>query len=207
MPVHFKICGVTCVEDADLALAVGASAIGLNLVPTSPRAVDVEVARSIAAHIGDRALSVLVVADQSIERMKELLRFTGARCLQLHGDEGPDVVAGVLPHAYKAIRVGAPSDVERAASYPGEHVLADAKVAGKLGGTGATFDWSLVAPLARTRKVTLAGGLHAGNVGEAITVVRPFCVDVASGVEADGVPRGKDRAKLEAFAVAVRGAG
>jgi phosphoribosylanthranilate isomerase len=203
--VHFKICGITNLEDADAALEVGASSIGVNLVPGSPRVVDVEVARRIAGHVGRNALTVLVVADLSVEEMRELLRATGARCLQLHGNESPDTVGRLMPHAYKAVRVGSAADAAHAAEYPGEHLLVDAKVTGKLGGTGQTCDWSLVEPLARKRKLTVAGGLTASNVAQAIARVRPFCVDVASGVEVDGNPRRKDKSKLVAFAHAVAG--
>jgi phosphoribosylanthranilate isomerase len=203
MSVHLKICGITNVEDADLALEAGASAIGVNLVPGSPRLVDVEVATRISAHVGRNALTVLVVANLDVDVMRELLRTTGARCLQLHGDETESVVGRLLPHAYKAVRIGSSADVARAAEYPGLHLLVDAKVAGKLGGSGQTLDWSLVEPLARKRKLTLAGGLTARNVADAIDRVRPFCVDVASGVEMDGNPRRKDRDKVMAFARAV----
>jgi hypothetical protein len=78
--------------------------------------------------------------------MRELLRATGARCLQLHGNESPDTVGRLMPHAYKAVRVGSAADAAHAAEYPGEHLLVDAKVTGKLGGTGHTCDWSLVEP-------------------------------------------------------------
>jgi len=203
MAVHFKICGITNVEDAELALELGASAIGVNLIPASPRAVDIETARRIAAHVGKNALSVLVVADLGFQQMKDILRVTGAGCLQLHGEESTEVVARLLPHAYKAVRVGSAADVARAREYPGEHILLDAKVAGKLGGTGQKLDWSLVAPLARIRKLTLAGGLDPSNVAQAIAMVMPFCVDVASGVEVDGNPRKKDREKLTLFSRAV----
>jgi phosphoribosylanthranilate isomerase len=201
--VHFKICGVTSLEDADAALEVGASSVGVNLVPGSPRVVDLDMARRIAAHVGRNALTVLVVADLGVDEMRELLRVTGARCLQLHGSETADVVGRLMPHAYKAVRVGSAEDAAYAAEFPGEHLLVDAKVPGKLGGTGRTLDWALVEPLARRRKLTVAGGLTAENVGNAIAAVRPFCVDVASGVEVAGNPRRKDRAKLAAFAQAV----
>ncbi|HKQ71778.1 MAG TPA: phosphoribosylanthranilate isomerase [Polyangiaceae bacterium] len=202
--VHFKICGITSLEDADLSIAAGASAIGLNLVPSSPRFIDVGLAKRLTQHVGTRALVVLVVADLSFQEMLALRQATGAKCLQLHGGESNDVLAGLLPHAYKAVRVGSPADVESARRFSGEHLLVDAKVPGKLGGTGHTVDFSLVAPLARGRKLTLAGGLHPGNVADAIAKVRPFCVDVASGVEVEGTPRRKDKAKLRAFGAAVR---
>jgi phosphoribosylanthranilate isomerase len=204
--VHIKICGITNSADADAAIAVGASAIGINLVPSSPRVVELELAKQLVEHIAGRALTVLVVADLELARMQALLARTGAGCLQLHGDELPEVLAQLLPHAYKAVRVGGQLDVEHARSYPGEHLLVDARVAGALGGTGHCVDWELVLPLARERKLTLAGGLTPANVAQAIRTVAPFCVDVASGVEERGQPRRKDPAKLRAFAEAVAGA-
>ena len=202
--MNFKICGITSIDDANLAIEVGASAIGLNLIAQSPRYVDLTTARRLVEHIDGRSLTVLVVADQTVEQMRVLLAETGARCLQLHGDEPPAVLEPLLPHAYKALRVGDAADVERASSYPGEHLLVDAKVAGQLGGTGKTLDWALVRPLARARKLTLAGGLTPDNVADAIAQLGPFCVDVASGVEPAGEPRRKDPAKVRAFARAVR---
>jgi phosphoribosylanthranilate isomerase len=197
--VHAKICGITNVEDAELSVAEGASAIGLNFVESSPRAIDVETARRIVERVGMRTLTVLVVADRGADELRTLLRATGARCLQLSGDESPELVSELLPHAYKGLRIGSADDASRAALFPGEHLLVDAKVEGKLGGTGQTVDWALVAPLARVRKLTLAGGLRPNNVADAIRAVRPFCVDVASGVEREGDPRRKDPEKVRAF--------
>jgi len=197
--VHAKICGITNVEDAELVVAEGASAIGLNFVDSSPRAIDVETARRIVERVGARTLTVLVVADRGADELRALLRATGARCLQLSGDESRELVSELLPHAYKGVRIGSADDVSRAALFPGDHLLVDAKVEGKLGGTGQTVDWALVAPLARARKLTLAGGLRPNNVAEAIRAVRPFCVDVASGVEREGDPRRKDPEKVRAF--------
>jgi phosphoribosylanthranilate isomerase len=202
-PVHIKICGITSIEDADRCLAIGASAIGCNLIPSSVRVIDVEMARRIVEHVGERALVVLVVADLGVTEMRELVRRTGARCLQLHGDEPPEVVGDLLPHAYKAMRIGSPADVVTALAFPGEHLLADAKVPGKLGGTGQLADWDLCRPIARQRRLTLAGGLTPDNVRRAIERVRPYCVDVASGVEVAGSPRRKDPDKLLAFRRAV----
>lgn len=176
-----------------MCVDAGVSAIGLNFVPSSKRVVDVATGRAISDFIhaantstGRRVQVVGVVADRSEEDLRQLVDATGIDCLQLHGDETPDLVARFLPHAYKAIRIAGAADVERAESFPGEHVLADAFVPGTLGGTGAVFDWTLVRALARTRKLTLAGGLTPANVAEAVRIVRPFCVDVASGVESQG---------------------
>jgi phosphoribosylanthranilate isomerase len=118
-------------------------------------------------------------------------------CLQLHGNESADVLHALLPHAYKALRIADEADVAEAARFGGEHLLADAKVTGQLGGTGTTFDWSLVATLTRARKLTLAGGLTPDNVADAVRAVRPYCVDVASGVES--APGVKDEAKVRLF--------
>lgn len=209
--VHVKICGVRTPADATTSVLLGARAIGVNFVPSSPRCVDVDAARRIARAAHDltvgglgnaRVIVVGVVANLPLEAMRELLRDAELDCLQLHGDESTETLAALLPHAYKAVRIGNASDVERARAVPGEYLLVDAKVEGALGGTGASFDWSLVASLARERRLTLAGGLDPSNVERAVRELRPYCVDVASGVEsAAGV---KDPAKIKAFIEAAR---
>jgi phosphoribosylanthranilate isomerase len=201
---RIKICGVTSPEQAVACVEAGADSVGVNFVPSSVRRVDVETAASIARAVGPRALVVGVVAGMTVEAMRALRDATGAGCLQLHGDESPDQVTALLPHAYKAVRVATAADVERAETMPGEYVLVDAKVDGALGGTGHAFDWSLVVELASRRRLVLAGGLTPDNVTRAIEGVRPWCVDVASGVES--APGVKDPAKVRAFVQAVRAA-
>ena len=156
---HVKICGVTTVDDALMCVELGASAIGLNFVRESPRRITAERARQISRAVGDRALVVGVIAGLDVDDARTLVSDAGLGCLQLHGDETPETLAGLLPHAYKALRVASIADVARAADYAGEYLLVDAKVDGALGGTGHTFDWSLVTDLAAARKLTLAGGL------------------------------------------------
>lgn len=202
--MHVKICGVTNADDAALCVDAGASAIGLNFIPSSPRCIDVARAREIVRSVGDRALVVGVVADLDVDAMRRLRDDAELGCLQLHGSERPDALAQLLPHAYKALRVADARDVDAAATFPGEHILVDAKVSGALGGTGTTFDWTLVRQLAKTRKLTLAGGLTADNVAAAVGIVHPYCVDVSSGVEA-GKPGVKDIARVRAFIAAARG--
>jgi phosphoribosylanthranilate isomerase len=182
--VHVKICGVTTVSDALACAELGASAIGLNFVPGSPRRVTEERAREISRALAPtKVLVVGVVADLDVETMRSLVRDAELGCLQLHGSETPETLAPLLPHAYKAIRIATAADVEQARRFGGDYLLADAKVAGALGGTGETFDWSLVKELARERRLALAGGLRPENVAEAVHQVEPWCVDVASGVE------------------------
>jgi phosphoribosylanthranilate isomerase len=191
--VRVKICGVTNVEDARMCADEGADAIGINFVPSSKRVVGEEEARAIADAVRGRVLIVGVVADLDVDAMKALRDRVGLECLQLHGDEPPEVLAPLLPHAYKAIRVTSADDVARADAYGGDYVLLD----GAIAGSGKTFDWSLARGLASRRRVTLAGGLTPENVEDAIRVVSPYCVDVASGVES--APRTKDRNRVREF--------
>jgi len=166
--VEVKICGLTNVDDAVRCVEAGADAIGLNFWPRSPRCVDVPTARAIVQATGDRATMVGVFVDLSLEQVREILRETGVLWAQLHGDESPELVAELLPTAYKAIGVKDGSAIELARRYPGEHLLLDASVPGMPGGTGRTFDWDIAAAVANERKLTLAGGLNPDNVAEAI---------------------------------------
>ncbi|HYQ41174.1 MAG TPA: phosphoribosylanthranilate isomerase [Polyangiaceae bacterium] len=202
-----KICGITSVDDALLAIAAGADALGLNLVPSSKRVIDVPTAAHIAATVGDLVELIAVVANRSTEELEGLRQATGIRWLQLHGAETPRELEAVQPEALKAVAIGGPEDIARAAEYGGERLLLDAKSpGGELGGTGARFDWALARPIAQSRKVILAGGLFPDNVAEAMRVVRPFGVDVASGVELAQNPRRKHEGLLRSFVYAVRNA-
>ncbi|MCW5837696.1 MAG: N-(5'-phosphoribosyl)anthranilate isomerase, partial [Labilithrix sp.] len=127
---------MTTVADALACAELGASAIGVNFVPSSPRAVTVARAREIADAL--RATEVLVVgvvADLDLAAMRALVRDAALGCLQLHGSEPPEALAPLLPHAYKAVRVSTAADVALARTFGGDYLLADAKVAGALGGT------------------------------------------------------------------------
>jgi phosphoribosylanthranilate isomerase len=203
--IHVKICGVTTVADAEMCVAAGASSIGLNFVPGSPRKIDearaIQIVRTLSSV---KVLVVGVVADLTVDQMLALRSRLGLGCLQLHGSESPEQLDQLLPHAYKAVRVGAARDVTHARTFGGNYILVDAFVPGTLGGTGTTVDFSLVAPLAVERKLSLAGGLRPDNVASAIHAVRPFCVDVASGVES--APGVKDALKVRDFMAAARDA-
>lgn len=207
--VRTKICGITSVRDAELCVALGADAIGLNFVPGTRRCIDVDLARAIVEAVGEKTLVVGVVANMPHDPLAALKRDAKLACLQLHGDESPEFLAQFLPHAYKAIAVRDAADLERARTFGGNYILLDAPPnrAGQVGGTGESWGYALAAPLARERRVSLAGGLHAENVAEAIDAVRPWCVDVASGVEEAGATRGeKSEARVAAFLEAVRNA-
>lgn len=201
-----KVCGVCSVEEGLEAARCGAQAVGLNFVPRSPRCLSVELGREIAAALSGSVELIGVVADLGVDEMLTLRKNVGLDTLQLHGGESPEALLAVGPHAYKAVRVATAEDVKLAEGYPGERLLVDAKVSGLLGGSGQTFDWSLVVALAKHRRIVLAGGLHEGNVADAVRTVAPWGVDVASGVEVSGEPRRKDSEKLRRFVAAVRGA-
>ena len=202
---RIKICGVRSLAQARACVEKGVDSIGVNFVPSSPRRVDEATARAIVRAVEGRALVVGVVADLPVAAMIALREAVGVGCLQLHGRESREDVSALLPHAYKAVRIASAEDVIEAEAMPGEFLMVDAKVEGNLGGTGRRFDWNLVTGLAARRKLVLAGGLTPENVADAIRQVRPWCVDVASGVERS--PGTKDMDKLQAFVAAVRSTG
>ena len=203
MSLWIKICGVTTVDDAELAVRAGADAVGVNFVPSSKRRIDEATARDIVEAVGTRAEVIAVVADVPTDALIELLARLGLAGVQLHGSESPAALERLLPAAYRAARIATSADVEEARRFGGARLLVDAKVAGTLGGTGHTFDWGLVTALARERALIVAGGLTPENVGAAVAAVRPFGVDTASGVEADD-PRKKDPDKVARFVEAAR---
>ena len=194
-----KICGITTAEDAESALALGVEALGVNLWSGSKRRCSPEVARAIVRLAEGRARVIAVVVDASIEEIARARAELGIEWVQLHGDEPDDVV-----RARTALRARGEAGYAEALRAPGIEILLDASVPGEKGGTGVRADWALAARIARERPLWLAGGLDAGNVGDAIAQVRPMGVDIASGVER--APGEKDRAKLEAFVRAVRSA-
>ncbi len=193
-----KVCGITTLEDARACVDLGVAALGLNFWPGTPRRVELEVARVVAEQLRDRVELVAVFVDAERAEIDRVREITGIRAVQLHGGESPDFVAALGPDAYKAVGVVDASDVEAALAFPGEKLLLDARVPGAMpGGTGHAFEWELALEVARRRRLILAGGLHAGNVAEAIARVRPWRVDVASGVES--APGKKELAKVAAF--------
>jgi len=202
--VWTKICGVTTVSDALLVKASGADAIGLNFAPASPRCIDRALLKEIASAVGGdiELVGVFVNLPQA-----EILDLVGAglTSVQLHGNETPEELRALQARgidAYKALRIGEAADVSEAESYSGERILVDAKVKGAMGGTGHSFDWSLIEELNRNRRMILAGGLRADNVADAVARVRPYGVDTASGVERS--PGVKDDEKVRAFVKAAR---
>lgn len=177
----------------------GASAVGINLWPGSKRYVDWDTAQRLGDAAGSHVMRVGLVVNATLSECQDILESLPLDCLQLHGDEGPGQVSALLPRAFKAVRVSGAQDVEGALGLPGEFILVDSHVPGVVGGSGHTFDWSLAVGLARMRRIVVAGGLDADNVGEAIRTIRPWGVDVCSAVEIPGDPRRKDPRAVAAF--------
>jgi phosphoribosylanthranilate isomerase len=195
--VWIKVCGVTSVQDAIGCAQAGADAIGLNFYQRSPRYCRPEMARAIVQAVGTRMEVIGVFVDASYEEILALKQTVGFGAAQLHGSESPEFVERLLPSAYKALRVQGPSFVQEAGRYGGERLLLDAYVQGIAGGTGARFDWAAAKQVAAQRRVIVAGGLRDDNVAEAIALVNPYGVDVASGVESS--PGRKDLGRVRAF--------
>lgn len=201
--VRIKICGITCIEDALVAAKAGADAIGLVFHAPSPRAVDIDQAARIVRALPPFVTSVGLFVNASEERVNQVLAQVPLDLLQFHGDE-PDEFCQRFARPYlKAVRVRPGDDLNAlAAQWPGAAgILLDSYKPGVPGGTGETFDWSMI-PSRRDWPLVLAGGLQADNVHEAIKLTSPWAVDVSGGVEAaKGI---KDPVKINAFIREVR---
>lgn len=193
-----KICGITRVEDARLAVAAGADAIGLVFYAPSPRAVSMDQAREIVASVPAFVTCVGLFVDAPESEVRSVLSQVPLDLLQFHGDETPSYCAAFERPWIKALRVRPGLDLEAAAEQfsASRGLLLDAYKAGIPGGTGEVFDWQLI-PDQLPLPVILAGGLDAANIRQAIQAVQPFAVDVSGGVElSKGI---KDANKILAF--------
>ncbi|MBI5368723.1 MAG: phosphoribosylanthranilate isomerase [Planctomycetes bacterium] len=199
-----KICGITRAEDAHVACAAGADALGFVFWPRSPRVVTPERVRTIGAGLPRRVLKVGVFVDASAAEIRAVAAAAGLDRVQLHGAESPEFAVALGLPCWKALRVrGDEARAEVARFRPVvEHVLLDAYVEGAVGGTGRTFNWEIAARAAADGPILLAGGLTPENVAAALTRVHPAGVDVSSGVES--APGIKDAAKVRAFIDEVR---
>lgn len=203
--VLVKICGITNFADAQAAVDAGANWLGFNFYPRSPRFIAKADAAKIRIRLPGTVESVGVFVNASAADVAALYRDVRFSAVQLHGDEAPDVVRELsrLLKVIKAFRVDAKFPPEKFAEYPEAFAfLLDAALAGQFGGTGQTTDWELARKAAETHHIFLAGGLKIDNVAAAIRFVRPYAVDVASGVERK--PGRKDHGKLREFIQEVR---
>jgi phosphoribosylanthranilate isomerase len=197
-----KICGITRGADARLAVELGADAIGFVFWSGSPRAISAPDARAVARDLPKHVIRAGVFVDASPDFVIGTVGASSITAAQLHGDEDVGRFASCGVPLIKAVTLASDEDVERAAKLPASvTVLVDAHAPIARGGTGRQADWSRAARLASRRPIVLAGGLNQDNVSEAITAVRPWAIDVSSGVE--DAPGIKNALKLRAFFDAV----
>lgn len=205
MKPRIKICGLTRTSDVHAAVAAGADAIGLVFYPASPRHVDLPTAAALAGAVPPLVSVVGLFVNADPARVRQTLAEVPISLLQFHGDEDEAYCRQFDRPYLKAARVTPGLDLVQYCAHfaSAQAIVLDACVEG-YGGGGMVFDWSLI-PAFLSKPVVLSGGLHAGNVGEAIARVHPAAVDVSSGVESSkGI---KDAEKIRAFIAAVRAAG
>jgi phosphoribosylanthranilate isomerase len=184
MRVKLKICGMTRFEDARIAANLGVDALGFIFYPKSPRFVSAEQAASIISKLPPFISKVGVFVDQDLETVIAIARAAGIDTVQLHGSESPAYCESIPFPVIKAFSIRPDSDLSRLSSYNVAGFLLDTWSAEMKGGTGNTFDWSLaIRACAMYKSIILAGGLGPTNIAEALDVVKPFAVDVNSGVE------------------------
>jgi phosphoribosylanthranilate isomerase len=198
-----KICGIRTLPDALAAIDAGADYLGFNFYPKGVRFVEKETCAEITSVLKKEHPNIKLVGvfvNSSVDNVKNILETCSLDLAQLHGDETPEIFAQLVPRVFKAFR-GIPPDATGYERNEAPALLIDAAVKGMYGGSGVTADWSAAAELAKSYLLLLAGGLTPENVGAAIGQVKPWGVDVASGVES--APGEKDPGKMKAFVQAV----
>jgi len=205
MKTRVKICGITSRVDAEAAIAAGADALGFNFYERSPRYLEIAAAAAIAGPLAPFVLRVGVFVNAPAEQVARAVGECGLGLLQFHGDEPPEFCMQFGLMSMKAFRIRDAASLKELPKYPTDAYLLDAWSPDSRGGTGETFNWDLALEAQKLGKpVFLAGGLTPENVADAVRKVRPFGVDVSSGVESS--PGKKDPAKVRAFVAAVRSA-
>jgi phosphoribosylanthranilate isomerase len=204
--MNVKICGITRLEDANLAASLGAWALGFIFYRSSPRFIDPDSAAkiidAIRAQKSHSPEFVGVFVNESASEVNRIAKESGLTRVQLHGDEGPDSCSKIEATLIKAIRPKALADIEKLSAFSSvQTFLIDAQVEGQFGGTGVLSNWELAKAAKKYGQVILSGGLHSENVAAAVREVRPSAVDVSSGVESK--PGFKDAKKLTQFFKAV----
>jgi phosphoribosylanthranilate isomerase len=197
-----KVCGIRRLEDAELAVTLGASAVGFVLWDRSPRHIGICEASKIARALPPFVTRVGVFVDAAPQEVTAAVREIGLDAIQLHGDERVEEYEAVPARVIKAVSPGSAEDVTAAIALPaGVSVLIDADAPVERGGTGRPANWTRAAEIARARPILLAGGLTAASVTDAIRQVRPWAVDVSSGVE--DAPGIKSARRMQEFFAAV----
>jgi len=199
-----KICGITNLEDAVAAIAMGVDALGFNFYKPSPRYVTPQSAREIIEQLPQSVLKVGVFVNESPDHVRSIADDAGITAVQLHGDESPDYCRKLADqYVIKALAVGHNFDTQIIVRYPVNAIMLDTKHNTLRGGTGRAFDWSIAQQVSKiVPKLYLAGGLSPENVTGAIETVRPYAVDACSSLEDS--PGKKNHDRMRAFVAAVR---
>ncbi|HET6975456.1 MAG TPA: phosphoribosylanthranilate isomerase [Pyrinomonadaceae bacterium] len=200
-----KICGITNLDDAVAAIAMGVDVLGFNFYKPSPRYLTPQSAREIISQLPNNVLKVGVfVNEESPEVVQNIANESGVTAVQLHGDESPDYCRELAPqYTIKALAVSHNFDINMAQHYPVDAIMLDTKHNKLRGGTGQVFDWSIAQQVNRNvPTLYLAGGLSPENVAVAIETVRPYAVDACSSLEIS--PGKKNHDRMRAFVAAVR---
>ncbi|MDD2367447.1 MAG: phosphoribosylanthranilate isomerase [Desulfuromonadaceae bacterium] len=195
--VRVKICGITNLEDAFMAVKAGADALGFVFFEASPRNITVERAAEIIALLPPFVQTVGLFVNEDLARVNSVADRCNLDIVQLHGDETPLFCDGVNRRVIKAFRVKNESSLESMKSYHVAGYLLDAWSPAAHGGTGKTFNWDIAAKAAASDTIILAGGLTPENVADAVAAVKPYAVDVSSGVEI--TPGKKDATLVNGF--------
>ena len=210
--MKIKICGLTNLEDALVAVELGADLLGFNFYPGSPRYIEPSHCAQITEALNEQRIATVLVGvfvNETAEAIDRVLRECGLQLAQMHGDESPETLEALDGRAFKAIRPQSAGEAETAAQRfahlghsGGPALLVDAYREGQYGGTGSVANWTIAKRLAAQVPILLAGGLTPDNVRSAVEEVQPWGTDVASGVESR--PGRKDHKRLKAYVQAIR---
>lgn len=197
-----KICGITDLETALAAVDYGADAIGF-VFAESKRKITEDKAKYIISQLPKNVLKVGVFVNESKENIERISSYIGLTHIQLHGDESKELCASIKKPVIKAVSISDKGSLKKIEGFSCEYILVDGPKGKYRGGNGLTFDWNLLdTTLMEDKKIILAGGLTIENVEEAITLIKPYMVDVSSGVETEGK---KDINKIKAFLEKAKG--
>ncbi len=200
--VKTKICGMTQLKDALFAVEQGADAVGFIFYKKSPRSVTMKAVREIILELPPFVDTVGVFVNESADRVNKIADYCGLDLVQLHGEESPAFCRKIHRRVIKAFRVTDLQSLRQMEKYPVTGFLLDTFCEDLRGGTGKAFDWNLALPVKKIGPVILAGGLTPRNIGQAVSRVRPYGVDVCSGVEKS--PGIKDPEQVRAFLANIR---
>ena len=195
--VKVKVCGMTSLKDALVAVEEGADAVGFIFYKKSPRSVTMKIVREIVLELPPFVDTVGVFVDESAVQINKIADYCNLDIIQLHGDESPTFCKRIRRKVIKAFRINDIQSVKKISCFQVSGFLLDTFSENLHGGTGKVFDWNLVLPAKKFGPVIMAGGLTPNNVQQAVRQVRPYGVDVCSGVESE--PGIKDHKKVRAF--------